>query len=402
MLSGFDFSLSPLDEEFGNSELGLGKGEVGMLGNSPFEAALFKGEDVDWNSAATAARGSLSPHSDSSASPPALEDPEYLDLLQTLQATGPSRLPPPPSLPSLSPAHALSEGHSPSAKPALVKAEPKKAAPCFTLGLTPAENRQLVTSLGGNGFLLSSTDSPISPAPPLTEHASLIRQRPGGKTPQLRILRTSPANAGASQDAEPPTKKPRVVTAPPRPAIKPRSPSPTPSEAETVTSNWGQSNSKQAVYAKQYRAANKKRMSEMEVTIKRLEAENRRLKGQVDSFGGKEAEYRDEISYLRSVLANDSAIATIVGGVQSTVSGRLTVAFPSPDEATSSTAASSATAKKPASKASPTTRSAAKRKSTLTAGLGASGVCLHVQDGGVSLEFCGKCNARSRSDATSA
>jgi hypothetical protein len=193
------------------------------------------------------------------------------------------------------------------------------------------------------------------------------------------------------------------ATSPPTAVSRPQRP---PSVASSIASS--KTTTKQAEYARMYRQKNKDYINTLEHKIDVLSQTNRDLKEETESQGETIIDLREEISYLRSVLANDSALAPLIQGAQQNVPGqKLTfrAAENPPSSDTNSTKVTTrAGGKRPAPSPngtqSPTKRTRA--ATTNSSGTQSSspqqptpGVCLHVRNGEVSVEFCGRCNRQS-------
>lgn len=187
------------------------------------------------------------------------------------------------------------------------------------------------------------------------------------------------------------------------------SPPPTPGNSKS-------SNSRGAAYARQYRQKNREHVEELEAQNSRLVGENDRLRSAYEEARSENDKLSREISYLRSVLQNDSSIASILTAVACNAPG-LKFQFPM---AVLSGGTKEGTDQQQGQKRTVETRASSKRKideqhgggqqttskrvkgnneggesSSNTAG-GGPGVCLHVRDNMVSVEFCSQCSREAR------
>lgn len=148
-----------------------------------------------------------------------------------------------------------------------------------------------------------------------------------------------------------------------------------------------------ALNAKLNREKKKAYMAELERRESQLGNENTRLKYAVGKLAAERNKLQDEVKYLRSVLANDSALADLVGAIRGGV--RLSSKFStgvkrSRVEDAVETDHDYAPARKS------TRRATEEDESESPAASAGSGICLHVREDFLSLEFCEKCSKMSR------
>jgi len=121
------------------------------------------------------------------------------------------------------------------------------------------------------------------------------------------------------------------------------------------------SDTKQAVYARNYRQKNKSYIDEIERELSLRTAENEQFRTEKRKTSQKMAELSAEVVYLRNVIANQSALAPILNCLtQGNIVGnklQFGAATTSDNDA---------------------------------------GVCLHVANGKMSVELCGICNRKAR------
>lgn len=136
--------------------------------------------------------------------------------------------------------------------------------------------------------------------------------------------------------------------------------------------------SKQAVYARWYRQKNKEYIETLENKVDHMETENKDLRSTVDELKQAVLDLKTETSYLRGLLANSEAIGPLLsqlGGSKAGLKVQMSGckrAFEDDDEPPPHV------------------------KRVKANDPDAPGVCLHVKDGKVSVELCGRCNGQSR------
>lgn len=130
---------------------------------------------------------------------------------------------------------------------------------------------------------------------------------------------------------------------------------------------------KNAESARLNRIKKKQYVEGLEKERSSLKTENVILKTRCHELGQNVKKLQSEVEYLKSVLANESTLSSLIKNIPSTPNVRLSSSFsrkrPNPD-----------------SKSSP---SLAKRAKPV---LYSGGVCLHVSDSDISLEFCQHCS----------
>lgn len=132
-------------------------------------------------------------------------------------------------------------------------------------------------------------------------------------------------------------------------------------------------NRKNAEAARQNRIKKKKYMEGLEKERASLKRDNVLLKTKCHEYQTKCQRLQSEVDYLRSVLANDSVLASLIQNIPDVPGVNLTSSFrkrPSDDSNSSSS------------------QGVAKRPRVASTG----GVCLHVAKNVVSLEFCENCS----------
>ena len=144
---------------------------------------------------------------------------------------------------------------------------------------------------------------------------------------------------------------------------------------------------KNAEAARQNRLKKKKYMEDLEKDRSRLKAENVVLKTKCAEFQNKYKKLDTEVAYLRSVLANQSTLATLIKNIPGTPGVNLSTSF---------------SRKRGGDTASNTNNSSAalsSKRPRMDSGSGgvrlSGGVCLHVSKDNVSLEFCSQCSLKA-------
>ncbi|XP_069119839.1 LOW QUALITY PROTEIN: probable basic-leucine zipper transcription factor D [Argopecten irradians] len=214
---------------------------------------------------------------------------------------------------------------------------------------------------------------------------------------QVRILR-----ARNSNNIDKPTKKPHATEEKSKslPVVKTILPMPTSnvkvvkvvssinqdidSDGEIVEA-LAQRNKKNAVQAKINREKKKAFIKGLEDTVAELRTENDALKLNQTRMEEHQRVLEDEVQYLKSVLANQSALSSLLQNIPNVQNIKLSTSFNR--------------RKRGANLDHDYTEhhTSAKRSKNFST----AGVCLHVDDGHASLEFCSHCskNAKSTDDA---
>ena len=142
--------------------------------------------------------------------------------------------------------------------------------------------------------------------------------------------------------------------------------------------------SKNAILARENRRRKKEYLTSLESELSTLKSDNEDLTTKLSSANETIDNLNDEIEYLKSVIANETTLGALLQNIPTATGvslkrGRQT---------------------KPTSQPAPEKRRKVDHDylSLTTAANNSSrpGVCLHVADGSVSLEFCSKCNVRSQ------
>ena len=142
--------------------------------------------------------------------------------------------------------------------------------------------------------------------------------------------------------------------------------------------------SKNAILARENRRRKKEYLTSLESELSTLKSDNEDLTTKLSSANKTIDNLNDEIEYLKSVIANETTLGALLQNIPTATGvslkrGRQT---------------------KPTSQPAPEKRRKVDHDylSLTTAANNSSrpGVCLHVADGSVSLEFCSKCNVQSQ------
>ena len=156
---------------------------------------------------------------------------------------------------------------------------------------------------------------------------------------------------------------------------------PTTTRSDTRSDKQWERNRKNAIAAKQNREKKKLYMSSLENEAATLKAEMTVLKQKNKDLESCNARLKKEVSYLKAVLANQSTLSSLLAKIPTTEGVHLTSSFNRGKRATRSgddDLCASLSKKR------------AKFDEQMTAG-----VCLHVANDRVSLEFCAECSLRS-------
>ena len=154
-------------------------------------------------------------------------------------------------------------------------------------------------------------------------------------------------------------------------------------DSQKLTPDQLERNRRNAEAARQNRQRKKKYYEEMEKDRATAKADNVILRTKCAELQAKNRKLENEVDYLKSVLANQSTLASLIKNIPGTPGVNLTTSFSRkrPNETTGESSSSS-----------PPKR--AKRGSESNAPK-SGGVCLHVSKGAVSLEFCAQCSQQA-------
>lgn len=141
-----------------------------------------------------------------------------------------------------------------------------------------------------------------------------------------------------------------------------------------VSESMAERNRKNAEAARQNRLKKKKYMEGLEKDLTSSKTENVILKAKCHEYQTRCQRLQSEVTYLQSVLANDSVLASLLQNIPNVPKVKLT----------------SSLGKQPNTGSHP---AAKKVKISKTTG----GVCLHVAKDSVSLEFCDNCSRKASS-----
>lgn len=158
-------------------------------------------------------------------------------------------------------------------------------------------------------------------------------------------------------------------------------------------------NKKNAIAARENRQKKKKYVEGLENDVAELKEENKTLKTRNESMTSMIRKLSDEVKYLRSVLANESTISLLLKSVVSTpgisLSSSLMQSSGSEENENENKEEERqyvTRSKKRRSDDSTEEATSSKRTRSSPAG----GVCLHVNNGKVSLELCAKCERKAK------
>lgn len=143
-------------------------------------------------------------------------------------------------------------------------------------------------------------------------------------------------------------------------------------------------NSKAAIQARVNRQKKKAYIHGLESQVEALSKENATLKSDSNKLKKERNLFCEEVAYLRGVLKNDSMLSELLSNMTSLENVRLSSSFASGSASHQVDHDYGRPSKVPA------------RASKKSAVQMSSGVCLHVDSGNVSLEFCSKCAMMSK------
>jgi len=158
-------------------------------------------------------------------------------------------------------------------------------------------------------------------------------------------------------------------------------------------------NKRNAIAARENRQKRKKYVEGLENDVAELKEENKTLKTRNESMTSMIRKLSDEVKYLRSVLANESTISLLLKSVVSTpgisLSSSLMQSSGSEENENENKEEERqyvTRSKKRRSDDSKEEATSSKRTRSSPSG----GVCLHVNNGKVSLELCAKCERKAK------
>lgn len=158
-------------------------------------------------------------------------------------------------------------------------------------------------------------------------------------------------------------------------------------------------NKRNAIAARENRQKKKKYVEGLENDVAELKEENKTLKTRNESMTSMIRKLSDEVKYLRSVLANESTISLLLKSVVSTpgisLSSSLMQSSGSEEnENENKEEERQYVTRSKKRRSDDSTEEATSSKRTRSSPSG--GVCLHVNNGKVSLELCAKCERKAK------
>ena len=156
---------------------------------------------------------------------------------------------------------------------------------------------------------------------------------------------------------------------------------PTTTRSDTLSDKQWERNRKNAIAAKQNREKKKLYMSSLENEAATLKAEMTVLKQQNKDLESCNSRLEKEVSYLRAVLANQSTLSSLLAKIPTTEGVHLTSSFNR--------------GKRDVRSGDDDLCASLNKKRVKFDEQMAAGVCLHVANDRVSLEFCAECSLRS-------
>ena len=230
----------------------------------------------------------------------------------------------------------------------------------------------------------SSSSSSTEYQEPVVTPLTRVSTRQGKSIQQRRtanIIQTQPqpeASTSASKSSNVVLKVvvPKPTYGPKRPAVRGKV-GPDDMDDETF-----ERNKKNAIQAKINRQKKKAYLEDLESKVSTLATENESLKKESKKLVKEKSSLEDEVAYLRSVLANQSALSGLLKNIENVQNVRLTSSFSRKRSAD----LDHDYGERPAPKKS--------RRSVVPSVSG--GVCLHVDKNDVSIEFCHHCARKSK------
>lgn len=163
--------------------------------------------------------------------------------------------------------------------------------------------------------------------------------------------------------------------------------------------------SKSAIAARENREKKKKYVSQLENSVQRLTAENKEVKEQNKNYSNAVDELKNEVLYLKSVLASQSTLSKLLQNIP----GIPDITFTSSEDTfnnnrkRSNPSASQSDGSDQVKKQRQSSSAIAESKGSPAISVSGSddtqvaGVCLHVSGCAVSLELCATCNKKAQS-----
>ena len=139
--------------------------------------------------------------------------------------------------------------------------------------------------------------------------------------------------------------------------------------------------SKSAIAARENRERKKRYVAGLESTVHRLKFDNKKLSSNCNTLAKEADSLRNEVKYLRNVLANQSALSSLLNNIPN-VAGLSFVGGKITNEVASGKRKSSS--EEPIA---PKLARLSKQKA-----IQSTGICLHVSGSRVSMELCAACN----------
>ena len=158
----------------------------------------------------------------------------------------------------------------------------------------------------------------------------------------------------------------------------------------------------QAEKAKEQRERKKKYVQELQATIAELKRDKEGLQQVTVQLSKTIDSLKDEISYLKGVIANQSELATILRSIANSPGISISCSVLQDSEGNSgknSKRKFDPTGKEGENLSQDNNKKRKVNKNAVETG-GNSGVCVHVQSGKVSLEFCAECSKKANSILT--
>ena len=168
-----------------------------------------------------------------------------------------------------------------------------------------------------------------------------------------------------------------------------------PANSEEDSVNGGKRMTKSAIAARENRLRKKNYVASLESKVSVLTTENEELKNSISAMSKREATFKTEIEYLRSALANDSALSTLLRNIPGTPGIRLRSSesfYDDQEEDSTPLVQTKSAQKRKAVKPDHDYSSRKVKKSQVSCkDTKNAGCCIYVNGSTTSLEFCEKC-----------
>eukprot|EP00112_Aurelia_sp_Birch-Aquarium-sp1_P001295 Seg11358.1 transcript_id=Seg11358.1/GoldUCD/mRNA.D3Y31 product="CREB/ATF bZIP transcription factor" protein_id=Seg11358.1/GoldUCD/D3Y31 len=174
-------------------------------------------------------------------------------------------------------------------------------------------------------------------------------------------------------------------------------------DLEEAMSNPDKCNNRNAIMARLNRQRKKRYVNNLESEVSSLRKENTSLLSENRNLKGEISSCKEELAYLKNVLANQSMLSSVIKAVSCVPGVNISGVVPSNDTNDHDTMDGAEIPKMSGtSEKSKRQRNQNSWQANAKTGLGASsnaGICLHVSQENVSVEFCQHCSKHAKKSA---